>query len=246
MGEKATSINEYLDGIDPVFRPELEKIRTLVTELVPSVEETISYRMPTLKYKGRALVFFTASKKHMSFYPSSWAIEAFAERLEGYATTEHSLEIALPRARVLELLENPVHRPKWLRGLMLHEPIRGEDGQVGTESRVVFEAGGKTMECSETITRLEPKDLHGIAPDRVIRYEREIVAHGMWNAARERLTQTGPDATLWASENEYRFSGPMRLAAPLLRRVFVKQTGLVMEDFKAFAERGTDVRDCSD
>ncbi|GGA54667.1 hypothetical protein GCM10011490_00570 [Pseudoclavibacter endophyticus] len=70
MGEKATSIDEYLDGIDPAFRPELERIRAIVTQLVPSVEETVSYRMPTLKYKGRALAFFTASKRHMSFYPS--------------------------------------------------------------------------------------------------------------------------------------------------------------------------------
>ncbi|MCO5221522.1 MAG: DUF1801 domain-containing protein [Thermomicrobiales bacterium] len=81
MGDKATSIDAYLDGIDPAFRAELERIRALVTRLVPSVEETISYRMPTLTYKGRALVFFTASKKHMSFYPSSWAIEELKDRL---------------------------------------------------------------------------------------------------------------------------------------------------------------------
>ncbi|MCA9858843.1 MAG: DUF1801 domain-containing protein [Thermomicrobiales bacterium] len=81
MSDKATSIDAYLDGIDPAFRPELERIRALVTRLVPSVEETISYRMPTLTYKGRALVFFTASKKHMSFYPSSWAIEELKDRL---------------------------------------------------------------------------------------------------------------------------------------------------------------------
>lgn len=51
MSEKAASIDEYLDGIDPAFRPELERIRALVTRLVPSVEEAISYRMPTLKYR---------------------------------------------------------------------------------------------------------------------------------------------------------------------------------------------------
>ena len=51
-----------------------------------------------------------------------------------------SIEIALPRERVVQLLEDPVHRPKWLRGLVLHEPLRGVDGQVGTESRIVFHA----------------------------------------------------------------------------------------------------------
>lgn len=108
MAEKATSIDEYLDGIDPLFRPELERIRALVTRLVPSVEETISYRMPTLKYKDRALVYFTASKKHMSFYPSSWAIEELKDRLSDYKTTEHAIQFTLQKPLPSELIEDLV------------------------------------------------------------------------------------------------------------------------------------------
>lgn len=108
MGETATSIDEYLDAVDPAFRPELDRIRTLVTELVPSVEETMSYRMPTLKYKGRALVYFTASKKHMSFYPSSWAIEKFKDRLEGYKTSQHAIQFTPDNPLPAELIEDLV------------------------------------------------------------------------------------------------------------------------------------------
>lgn len=97
MGEKATTIDEYLDALEPAFRAELERIRVLVTRLVPSVEESMSYGMPTLKYKNRALVYFTASKKHMSFYPSSWAIEELKDRLEGYKTTEHAIQFTLEK-----------------------------------------------------------------------------------------------------------------------------------------------------
>ncbi len=64
----------------------------------------------------------------------------------------------------------------------------------------------------------------------------------MWNAARDRLTASGPGSTLWVSENEYRFTGLLRLAAPLLRGAFVKQSRQHLADFKAFAESGTDVR----
>jgi hypothetical protein len=99
------------------------------------------------------------------------------------------------------------------------------------------------MEATETVTRREPADLAAIPPDGVVHYEREIVAEGMWSAARERLTAAGPGTTLWASENEYRFSGVMRLVAPLMRGVFRKQSLRHMQDFKAFAEHGTDVRD---
>lgn len=97
MGEKAKTVDEYLNALDPAYRAELERLRALVTQLVPDTEETISYGMPTLKYRNRALVYFTASKKHMSFYPSSWAIEELKDQLKDYKTTEHSIQFTLEK-----------------------------------------------------------------------------------------------------------------------------------------------------
>jgi hypothetical protein len=155
-----------------------------------------------------------------------------------------SIEIALPRERVAQLLADPAHLPMWLRGLVLHEPISGTHGQVGTTSRVVLQMGEKKFECTETITRREPTDLHAIPVESVVRFDREIVGEGMWSAARERLTEAGPQSTLWRSENEYRFSGVlMRLVGLLMPGAFRKQSLQHMEDFRAFAEQGQDVRD---
>lgn len=112
MDNKPKTIDEYLSNIEPRQRAELERIRLLVKQLVPSVEETISYRMPTLSYKNRALVYFTASKNHMSFYPSSWAIEELKGKLEGYKTTQHAIQFTLanplPDALITELVLNHV------------------------------------------------------------------------------------------------------------------------------------------
>ena len=155
-----------------------------------------------------------------------------------------SMEIALPRERVVQLLADPAHMPKWLRGLVLHEPVNGVHGQVGTTSRVVFQMGKQRMEATETITRREPADLHGIPRESVVHFDREIVAKGMWSAVRERLTETGPETTLWVSESEYRFSGLlMRLVGLLMPGAFRKQSRQHMQDFKAFAEHGKDVRE---
>jgi hypothetical protein len=154
-----------------------------------------------------------------------------------------SIEIAVPRERVAQLLADPAHLPMWLRGLVLHEPVSGTHGQVGTESRVVMQMGTQTMEATETITRREPANLHGIPRDSVVHFDREIVAKGMWSTARERLTEVGPETTLWESENEHRFSSvPMRLVGLVVPGAFRKQTRRHMQDFKAFAEQGTDVR----
>ena len=108
-----------------------------------------------------------------------------------------SIEIAQPRERVVQLLADSAHLPKWLRGLVLHEPLSGLHGQVGTESRVVMQMGQQRMEGTETITRREPANLHGIPRDSVVHFDREIVAKGMWSAARDQLTEAGPETTLW-------------------------------------------------
>ena len=155
-----------------------------------------------------------------------------------------SIEIAMPREEVAQLLADPAHMPKWLRGLVLHEPLNGVHGQVGTKSRVVMQMGQQKFEGTEIITRREPADLSMIPKGSVVYFERELVTEGMWSAARERLTEAGPDTTLWVSENEYRFSGlMMRLVGILMPGTFRKQSLQHMQDFKAFAEHGKDVRE---
>jgi uncharacterized protein YndB with AHSA1/START domain len=97
-----------------------------------------------------------------------------------------SIEIALPRERVVQMLADSALLPKWLQGLVLHEPLSGMHGQVGTKSRVVMQMGQQKIEATETITRREPADLHGIPRESVVHFEREIVAKGMWSAVRDR------------------------------------------------------------
>jgi hypothetical protein len=69
----------------------------------------------------------------------------------------------------------------------------------------------------------------------------------MWNAVRDRLTEAGPETTLWVSESEYRFSSVLtRLLGRLMPGAFRKQSHQYMQDFKAFAELGEDVREAED
>lgn len=155
-----------------------------------------------------------------------------------------SIEVALPLERVVQLLADPAQMPKWLRGLVLHEPISGIHGQVGTTSRIVMQMGQQRFEGIETITRREPVDLHGIPNGSVVQFDREITGEDMWSAVRDRLSEAGPQTTFWQSESEYRFSGlMMRLVALLMPGAFRKQSRQHMQDFKAFAEQGQDVRE---
>ncbi len=156
----------------------------------------------------------------------------------------NSIEIALPREKVAQLLADPAHIPRWLRGVVRHEPVSGIHGQLGTESRVVMQSGKRELECTETITRREPADLHEIPEGVVVHFDREIVGAGMWSVIRDRLTEADPQTTHWEQESEYRFSGLlMRLVGLLTSNAFRKQSQQHMQDFKEFAEQGKDVRE---
>lgn len=62
-------IDEYLTRVPKEQRAALERIRTIAKKLIPDVEEVISYGIPTLKYKGKYVIYFAAFKDHMSLFP---------------------------------------------------------------------------------------------------------------------------------------------------------------------------------
>lgn len=128
--------------------------------------------------------------------------------------------------------------------MVLHEPVTGIHGQLGTKSRVVMHSGKRKFECTETITRRDPADLREIPKGIVVHFDRETVGAGMWSVVRDRLTEATPETTLWESESEFRFSGLlMRLVGLLMPSTFHKRSQQHMRDFQAFAEQGTDVRE---
>ena len=158
-----------------------------------------------------------------------------------------STEIALPRGRVVGLLADPVHLPMWLRGLVLHEPISGSYGEVGGTSRVVLQMGKQKIEATETITRREPVDLREIPSESVVRFEREIVmgGHVERRAGPVYRSRSAHDAVA-ERERVPVSSLLMRLMGLLMPGAFRKQSQQHMQDFKAFAEQGQDVRNVKD
>jgi uncharacterized protein YdhG (YjbR/CyaY superfamily) len=91
-----TPIDEYLAKVEPAKRKALERIRALAKKAVPDAQETIVYRMPTLKYRGKPFLGFAARAKHIGLYPySGRAIEALGEKLRAYETTKGAIRVPL-------------------------------------------------------------------------------------------------------------------------------------------------------
>jgi len=146
-------------------------------------------------------------------------------------TVEITLE--LPRERVIELFDDPDNLPKWQKGLQSFEPISGTPGEVGATSRLRFQMGKRRLEMVETITRRE-------LPDH---FDGTYETQGVFNVVKNQFIAVSSNQTRWVSENEFRFTTLMMKGIELLMKgAFPKQSLKYMEDFKAFAERGVDVR----
>jgi uncharacterized protein YdhG (YjbR/CyaY superfamily) len=103
-------IDEYLEKVELPQQAELQRIRNIVHEVVPSAEEVITYGMPGFKYHKKYLVAFNALKDHLSLFPTAGPIEAMRDELTSYSlskgTIRFTLNNPLPEALIQEILRN--------------------------------------------------------------------------------------------------------------------------------------------
>ncbi len=144
-----------------------------------------------------------------------------------------SIDIDLPRERVLELFDDRDNLFMWQTGLESFEHVSGEPGEEGAVSKLVYVNKGQRIELMETVTKRDlPDEFNG-------RYD----WGGGSNTLVNRFIELGPEKTRWESTCEYQMETLMlkimALAAP---GMFKKQNMKFLENFKAFCEEGKDVR----
>jgi uncharacterized protein YdhG (YjbR/CyaY superfamily) len=103
------NVDEYLAGVPQPARGTLNKVRAAIRSAVPpEATETISYGIPTFKYKG-PLVWFAAFSNHCSLFPTASVIEAFKKELKGFSTSKGTIHFPtdkpLPTALVKKLVK---------------------------------------------------------------------------------------------------------------------------------------------
>ena len=99
------TLDEYLDKITPSQKVEFERIRKIVKELVPEVEETISYGIPTFKHKGTYLLYFGTFKDHMSLFPGAGIIGELKEEFKRYKVAKGTLQFTSEKPIAKELVK---------------------------------------------------------------------------------------------------------------------------------------------
>ena len=101
--EKPQSMDEYIRQQDEAVREKLQAVRAVIHAAIPDAEERISWSMPTF-WKGRNILHFAASKKHLGVYPGDEATAVFAEKLKDFDVSKGTVRIPWSAPMPEELL----------------------------------------------------------------------------------------------------------------------------------------------
>ena len=85
-----SKVDGYLEGLPGPQRERLEEVRRVIQTAAPDATESISYIIPTYKYRGKPLVYFGAAKKHWGLYGA--AADAYPEVSERYETSKGTIK----------------------------------------------------------------------------------------------------------------------------------------------------------
>ena len=87
------SIDQYHKMFSPELVRRMQQVRDIVHEIVPDVEETISYQIPCFKYNGY-LIYYAAFAQHITLshpYSKEFLAE-FAEELKGFKVSKSAIQ----------------------------------------------------------------------------------------------------------------------------------------------------------
>jgi uncharacterized protein YdhG (YjbR/CyaY superfamily) len=100
------SVDEYIASHPEAVQRVLKRVRSVIRKAVPGAEETISYKIPTYKLHGRALIYFAAWSQHYSLYSSTDRIvAAFKEQLAAYEVSKGTIRLPFSEAVPVKLIE---------------------------------------------------------------------------------------------------------------------------------------------
>ena len=102
-GKAPETIEEYIREQPEAVQPILWQLQETIHAAIPEAKEKISWSMPTF-WKGRNLIQFAASQKHIGLYPGPEAVEAFADRLASFPTSKGTIRLPLNQPMPLELI----------------------------------------------------------------------------------------------------------------------------------------------
>jgi uncharacterized protein YdhG (YjbR/CyaY superfamily) len=103
------SVDDYIGAQPAAVRPILQRVRSVIRKALPAAEETISYKIPTYKLRGSAVVHFAGWKEFYSIYPLNDRVAASLKGdLAGFEVKKSTLHLSFSRPVPAKLIERIV------------------------------------------------------------------------------------------------------------------------------------------
>lgn len=103
-----SDVKGYLASLPPESRRELKRVRAAARSVAPSATELISYRIPTLKLDGRALLYYAAWKNQISLYPVTANTRRVLPEIRRYETHKGTVRFPLDKPVPISLVKRLV------------------------------------------------------------------------------------------------------------------------------------------
>jgi uncharacterized protein YdhG (YjbR/CyaY superfamily) len=105
---KITTIDDYIAQFPSPVQTRLQAVRTLVHEVEPDAQETISYQMAAFRLHGYMLIYFAGYDDCIGMYPAPIADPAFEGDLSTYASGKATVRFPHDQPLPLDLIRRIV------------------------------------------------------------------------------------------------------------------------------------------
>jgi uncharacterized protein YdhG (YjbR/CyaY superfamily) len=103
---RSETVSEYIADFPPKVRAALRRVRAAIRKALPEASETISYRIPTYRINGKAVIYFAGWQEHFSIYPSgARLVEAFKDELSRYELSKGTIRFPVDEPVPVALIE---------------------------------------------------------------------------------------------------------------------------------------------
>lgn len=97
-------VDDYISKSPQDIQSILNKIRSMILETHPKIQEAFKYQMPTYVLK-KNIFHFAANKNHLGIYPTPHPIEHFKDELFGYKTSKGAIQFPYHKEIPYELIQ---------------------------------------------------------------------------------------------------------------------------------------------
>jgi len=92
-----SEVERYMADFPETVQDIMRRIRAVIIECAPDVQESFAYGMPAYKTHGKPLVYFAAYEKHIGFYATPSGHAEFKEILSPYKQGKGSVQFPLDK-----------------------------------------------------------------------------------------------------------------------------------------------------